>query len=179
MVFFHTLWFLVHEEKGVDEHYACDLFLKFDEGHITWLTIFFNILTFLRNCNLASTLALRLGGAAEQLSSLCFQKRPAPSGPMVVTSPPQPIALPLRSAGRRRAGPVCRSRFLEQVLLSSINGFCTRKSGHKRSECLTAFSFPAIPHLSDASARIFEHEVLISNLDFGFTLRKISYWFMY
>ena len=33
----------------------------------------FKILTSLRNCNVASSPALRLGGASEQLSSLCFQ----------------------------------------------------------------------------------------------------------
>ena len=34
---------------------------------------FFKVLTSLRNCNLASSPALRLGGASEQLSSLCLQ----------------------------------------------------------------------------------------------------------
>ena len=33
----------------------------------------FKILTSLRNCNVASSPALRLGGASEQLSSLCFE----------------------------------------------------------------------------------------------------------
>ena len=47
---------------------------------------FFKVLTSLRNCNLASSPALRLGGAAEQLSGLCFQKRPTPSGTMILTA---------------------------------------------------------------------------------------------
>ena len=49
--------------------------------------LFFQYSYFLlkRNCNLASSPALRLGGAAEKLSSLCLQKWPTPSGTMVVT----------------------------------------------------------------------------------------------
>ena len=35
---------------------------------------FFKIFTSLRNCNVACSPALRLGGASEQLSGLCLQK---------------------------------------------------------------------------------------------------------
>ena len=39
---------------------------------------FFKIFTSLRNCNVACSPALRLGGASEQLSSLCLQKVHSP-----------------------------------------------------------------------------------------------------
>ena len=39
---------------------------------------FFKIFTPLRNCNVACSPALRLGGASEQLSGLCFQSHPQP-----------------------------------------------------------------------------------------------------
>ena len=39
---------------------------------------FFKIFTSLRNCNVACSPALRLGGASEQLSGLCLQKVHSP-----------------------------------------------------------------------------------------------------
>ena len=61
---------------------------------------FFKILTSLRNCNVACSPALRLGGASEQLSGLCLQKVHSPLFKLVASRQSRASERPSAGAGR-------------------------------------------------------------------------------